>query len=120
MAETARVLGRSGRLCAAIPHPVNTAGGFRAPEASAPYVISGSYLDPARSDWVFDRGGIRMTFHSEHRPLESYARALEAAGLLIEAIREPKPPGHVMARDPAAGRWRRIPLFLQLRAVKPG
>jgi hypothetical protein len=61
-----------------------------------------------------------MTFHSEHRPLESYARALEAAGLLIEAIREPKPPGHVVARDPAAGRWRRIPLFLQLRAVKPG
>jgi hypothetical protein len=37
---------------------------------------------------VADRGGIRLTFHSEHRPLESYARALEAGGLLIEAIRE--------------------------------
>jgi SAM-dependent methyltransferase len=55
-----------------------------------------------------------------HRPLESYVRALEAGGLLIEAIREPKPPGHVVTRDPAAERWRRIPLFLQLRAVKPG
>ena len=120
VSEAARVLGRPGRLCAAIPHPVNTAGGFRVPEAAAPYVISGSYLDPARSDWVFDRGGIRMTFHSEHRPLESYVRALEAGGLLIEAIREPKPPGHAVARDKAAGRWRRIPLFLQLRAVKPG
>ena len=120
VAEAARVLGRSGRLCAAIPHPVNTAGSFQVPEATAPYVISGSYLDSARSDWVFDRAGVRMTFHSEHRPLESYVRALEAGGLLIEAIREPKPPGRIVARDPAAGRWRRIPLFLQLRAVKPG
>jgi SAM-dependent methyltransferase len=120
VSEAARVLGRSGRLCAAIPHPVNTAGGFQVPQAAAPYVISGSYLDPARSDWVFNRGGIRMTFHSAHRPLESYVRALEAGGLLIEAIRAPKAPGRVVARDPAAERWRRIPLFLQLRAVKPG
>jgi SAM-dependent methyltransferase len=120
VAEAARVLGRSGRLCAAIPHPVNTAGDFPAREATAPFVISGSYLDPGPSNWVFDRGGIRMTFHSAHRPLESYARALEAGGLMIEAIREPKPPGEVVTRDPAAERWRRIPLFLQLRAVKPG
>jgi len=120
VAEAARVLERSGRLCAAIPHPVNTAGDFPAREAAAPFVISGSYLDPAPSNWVFDRGGVRMTFHSAHRPLESYARALEAGGLLIEAVREPRPPGHAAARDPAAGRWRRIPLFLQLRAVKPG
>jgi hypothetical protein len=32
--------------------------------------------------------GIRLTFHSEHRPLEAYSRALEDSGLLIEAIRE--------------------------------
>jgi SAM-dependent methyltransferase len=120
VAEAARVLGRSGRLCAAIPHPVNTAGDFPARHPAAPFVISGSYLDPGPSNWVFDRGGIRMTFHSAHRPLESYVRALEAGGLLIEAIREPKPPGRVVTRDPAAERWRRIPLFLQLRAVKPG
>jgi SAM-dependent methyltransferase len=109
VAEAARVLGRSGRLCAAIPHPVNTAGDFPAREAAAPFVITGSYLDPGPANWVFNRGGIRMTFHSAHRPLESYVRALEAGGLLIEAIREPKPPGHVVTRDPAAERWRRIP-----------
>ncbi len=66
-----------------------------------------------------DRGGIHLTFHSEHRPLESYARALEASGLLIEAIREVKPPDHLVGRDPAARRWQRIPLFPHLRAIKP-
>ncbi len=118
--ETARVLERSGRLCVAIPHPVNTAGDFPTREAAAPFVISGSYLDPAPANWVLDRAGVRMTFHSEHRPLESYVRALEAGGLLIEAVREVKPPGHAVTRDPAARRWLRIPMFLHLRAVKPG
>jgi hypothetical protein len=42
-----------------------------------------------------DRGGIHLTFHSEHRRLESYAQAVEACGLLIEAIREVKPPAHL-------------------------
>ena len=120
VAETARVLERSGRLCVAIPHPINTAGDFPARDAAAPFMISGSYLDPAPANWVFDRGGVRMTFHSAHRPLESYVRALEAGGLLIEAIREVRPPAEAVVRDPAARRWQRIPLFLHLRAVKPG
>ncbi len=119
VAEIARVLQRSGRLCAAIPHPLNTAGSFSARDAAAPFVISGSYLDTAPLTWVSDRGGVHLTFHSEHRPLEAYMGALEAAGLLTEAIREVGPPGHVAARDPAARRWQRVPLFLQLRAVKP-
>jgi hypothetical protein len=74
------------------------------------FTITGSYLDPGPADTVIDRGGVQLTFHSEHRPLESYSRALEAAGLLIDAIREPKAPD---------GRWQRIPLSLHLRAVKP-
>jgi SAM-dependent methyltransferase len=116
--EAARVLEPSGRLCAAIPHPINTAGSFQDRDAAAPFVITGSYLDPARSAMVIDRGGIRLTFHSEHRPLEAYFRAFEAAGLLTEAIREVKPSGQLVSRDPAARRWQRIPLFLHLRARK--
>jgi SAM-dependent methyltransferase len=120
VAEAARVLEPSGRLCLAIPHPINSAGEFAARDAAAPFVISGSYLDEHPAPWVFDRAGIRMTFHSEHRPLESYAKALEAAGLLTEAIREVRPAESVGQRPSAEGRWRRIPLSLQLRAVKPG
>jgi SAM-dependent methyltransferase len=118
--EVARVLEPSGRLCLAIPHPINSAGEFAARDAASPFVISGSYLDEHPAPWVFDRDGIRMTFHSEHRPLESYARALEAAGLLTEAIREVRPSESAAAQHAAEGRWRRIPLSLQLRAVKPG
>ena len=68
VAEIARVLGRSGRLCAAIPHPINTAGSFQGRDAGAPFVISASYMHTAPLRMVVDRGGIRLTFHSEHRP----------------------------------------------------
>jgi SAM-dependent methyltransferase len=118
VAEVARVLERGGRLCAAIPHPVNSAGGFQGRGADAPFLIEGSYLDAAPADWTLDRGGIKLTFHSEHRPLEAYSRALEAAGLLTEAIREPRPPDATDAAAPRERRWRRIPMFLHLRAVK--
>jgi SAM-dependent methyltransferase len=120
VSEAGRVLQESGRLCLAIPHPLNTAGDFTDPGPAAPFVISGSYLDDVPAPWTYERGGVKMTFHSEHRPLESYARALEAAGLLTETIREVRPPDYLVAREPSTERWRRIPLFLHLRAVKPG
>jgi SAM-dependent methyltransferase len=117
--EATRVLRRSGRLCAAIPHPINTAGSFPDRDTAAPFVISGSYLDQAPLTMVTERDGTRLTFHCEHRPLEAYFRALAEAGLLTETIREVKPSDEVAARDPAVRRWQRIPLFLHLRAIKP-
>jgi len=119
VAEAARVLEPGGRLCAAIPHPVNSAGGFQGRGPDAPFLIEGSYLDTAPADWTLDRGGITMTFHSEHRPLEAYSRALEAAGLLTEAIREIRAADALVAAAPRERRWQRIPMFLHLRAVKP-
>jgi SAM-dependent methyltransferase len=119
VAEAGRVLERCGRLCASIPHPVNSAGTFQGRDGDAPFLIEGSYLDTAPADWVADWGGITMTFHSEHRPVEAYSRALEAAGLLIEAIRETRAPDPVVAASPGERRWQRIPLCLHLRAVKP-
>ncbi len=118
--EAARVLAPAGRLCAAIPHPLNTAGTFQGGDADAPFVIPGSYLDPAPLRMQARRGGVLLTFHSEHRPLQAYMDPLAAAGLLTEAIREVAVSDRVVARDPDARRWRRIPLFLHLRAVKPG
>jgi SAM-dependent methyltransferase len=120
VAEAARVLERGGRLCASIPHPINSAGAFQGRDGDAPFLIEGSYLDAAPADWVAERGGIQLTFHSEHRPIEAYSRALEAAGLLIEAIRETRAPEAVVAASPGKRRWQRIPLFLHARAVKPG
>jgi SAM-dependent methyltransferase len=120
VADTARVLRPGGRLCTAIPHPLSSAGSFQARDPDAPFVIKGSYLDASPLTWTADKGGISVTFHSEHRPLEDYSKALEAAGLLIEAIREVRPPALAASEGPAEHRWRRIPMFLHLRAVKPG
>ncbi len=117
--EVARVLADAGRLCLAIPHPLNTAGEFPGRAADTAFVISGSYLEPAPLSMVLERGGVRLTFHSEHRPLEAYFRALQDAGLLTEVVREVRPAGQ-LAREPADQRWQRIPMFLHLRAVKPG
>jgi hypothetical protein len=81
------------------------------------FIIKDSYLDEYRySDW-FERAGLEMTFHSQHRPLERYSRALEQAGMVIEAIREHRVPDHV-ADKPAARRWQRLPLFMHIRAFK--
>jgi SAM-dependent methyltransferase len=119
VAEVARVLEPSGRLCLAIPHPLNTAGTFPGKDADAPFVISGSYMAATPTRDTINRGDIRLTFHSEHRPLEAYTRALEFAGLLIEALREVVPGDDVVALDPSDRRWQRIPLFLHMRVVKP-
>ena len=119
VAEVGRVLARGGRLCAAIPHPINSAGSFVTRDGAAPFTIEGSYLDQAPADWLADWQGITMTFHSEHRPLEAYSQALEAAGLLIEAIREPRAPEELVAHQPHKRRWQRIPMLLHLRAIKP-
>jgi hypothetical protein len=48
--------------------------------------------------------------------LEAYGRALEAAGFVIEAMREPKPDDREVAGAPEEERWRRVPNFLMVRA----
>lgn len=120
IAEAARVLIPSGRLYLAITHPTSTAGSFQGGEPDAPFVITGSYLDPFRSAVRLDRGDINLTFHSEHRPLAAYSAALEAAGLLIEKLREVPASATAIERDPRNLRWLRVPMFLHLVAVKPG
>lgn len=109
IADTNRLLTPDGRLCLAIVHPINSAGSFEGPSGGeAPFVIRGSYFsDHAYHDEV-ELNGLAMTFHSQHRPLEVYSRALEEAGFLVEAIRE-------VGVDDATNKWSRVPLFLHLR-----
>ncbi len=99
---------------------MDTAGGFQGREADSPFVITGSYLDPRPLRMVAERDGVRLTFHSEHRPLETYFEALAAAGLLTETIREVKASDQAVAKRPSDARWQRIPLFLHLRAINAG
>ena len=118
IAEISRVLMPLGKLCFAIVHPINSAGRFSERTPEAPFVVQGSYLQPSRYADEVERDGLAMTFHSEHRPLESYVRALEDAGLLIESLREPSYPEAAVVAE-SSRRWQRLPLFLHIRALKP-
>jgi hypothetical protein len=59
-----------------------------------------------------------MTFHDTHNPLGAYFGAVERAGLLVEAIREPVPDDDHLAAFPYVRRWRHLPIFLLARTVK--
>jgi SAM-dependent methyltransferase len=113
--EVARVLEPGGRLCVAIVHPINSSGRFETMDADAPFVIKGEYLGTFSYSDTVERDGLSMTFHSQHRPIESYFLALEEAGLLVEALREPRVPDHAVSSG-RGRRWQRLPLFLHLRA----
>ena len=116
--EAARILEPGGRLCVAIVHPINSAGHFETTAADAPFTIAGSYLGAFDYADAVERGGRTMTFHGRHRPLESYFLALEEAGLLVEALREPSLPDYALVSE-RSRRWQRVPLFLHLRARRP-
>ena len=113
--EAARVLRANGRLCACVTHPLADAGAWESDDEDARFVIAGTYLEPTAFSAVVHRAGLTMTFDGRRFPLESYGRAVEAAGLLIEAIREPAAPEDARR----ARRWARLPMFLFFRAVKP-
>jgi SAM-dependent methyltransferase len=120
MREVGRVLAPGGFFCMAIVHPINSAGRFETTVAdeAAPFIIKGSYLGTFDYSDAVERDGLSMTFHSQHRPIESYFLALEEAGLLVEALREPRVPDRVVKTD-RGRRWQRVPLFLHLRARRP-
>ena len=98
--ETARVLAPRGRLCLSIVHPIYTAGRRN----DGAWVIEDYTTERLHTERV-RRGAAELTFANVHRPLGAYAAALERAGLLIEALREPE--------------WELVPMFLYLRVAKP-
>ena len=118
IAEAARTLAPGGRFCMAIVHPMNSAGSFEQATADAPFVIKGDYLGAFHYADTVERDGLTMTFNSRHRPLQAYFTALQQAGLLVEALREPGLPDHAIVIG-TGRRWQRIPFFLHLRAVRP-
>lgn len=105
--EAARILRDGCRFCVCVTHPMRDAGGYEAHDPQAPFAIHGSYFGKREFGPVtVRRGGHEVSFAGWAYALEEYARAFEAAGLLIEAMREPP------------DRVRDLPNFLLIRTVK--
>jgi hypothetical protein len=82
-------------------------------------VVHDTYLDEFTYVDEISIDGLQMAFHSRHRPIEAYSRALEAAGMVIETVRELGMPAEAFRLE-RSRRWQRIPLFLHLRGRKHG
>jgi SAM-dependent methyltransferase len=117
--EVARVITPGGRFATCVLHPMAEAGNFESREPDAKFVIDGSYFERREYKDTFSSAGLSMTFSSSRYPLEDYFTAFGSAGLLIEMLREPKPPDRTVERDPGERRWARVPLLLFMRAIKP-
>lgn len=110
IAEIGRILAVGGKLVMAIVHPLNSAGDFDAVGPNSPYIIPDSYTEARHYTNTRVRGGLSMTYHGIHRPLQTYTEALADAGLVIERLRE-------QGSDDPENKWSRIPLFLHIVAT---
>jgi SAM-dependent methyltransferase len=118
VAEATRVLTPTGRFCACIAHPMTDfPNRFESKNSSAPFIIT-SYFGPRRVDDTVERAGVRMTFHGWAYSLEEYMRAFEQGGLVIDCMREPRLHEAQAERRLGLARWRRLPMFLFVRALK--
>jgi SAM-dependent methyltransferase len=114
--ETARVLQPGSLFCVCVTHPVNDAGRFEHGEPGAAFHVD-VYRGRRRYDLTVAHEIATMRFVSWCYPLEGYTRALEDAGFLIEAFREPAVDKSSVS--PRGERRLRIPNFLFIRALKP-
>jgi SAM-dependent methyltransferase len=105
--EVARVLAPGGRFCFSTTHPF-----VGRPDWAE------DYFEVVRFAETRARDGTRMTFHDVYRPLSGYLSALERAGFVVEALREPVPDDAYVADHPTVERWRRAPCFLLVRAQR--
>ena len=74
--------------------------------------MDGSYFEGGHNYQEVDRDGVHMVFSGHHHPLGNHTHALEDAGLLTEAVREP-----IATR--VDGSAHKLPWHLWMRTVKP-
>jgi SAM-dependent methyltransferase len=113
--EAARLLRPGGHFCVTVSHPAMDLGRFVPTDSGSAFAIRPSYFESRRVDDTLEMDGLSVTCHGWTYTLEDYAAAFEDAGLVVEAMREPRPAA------PSANfeRWRAVPLFLMARMLKP-
>jgi hypothetical protein len=84
------------------------------PEPDALFVLHRSFFGRKRFEAVEEWNGLQRHFVGWSQLLESYMLALEGVGFTVSALREPIPDASEAWAH--LERWRRIPLFLWLKA----
>jgi SAM-dependent methyltransferase len=113
--EAARLLRPRGHFCICVSHPVTDIGRFVEAEDDEMFVLRQPYFESQRVDDLVEMDGLPMRFRGWTYTLEDYFAALRVAGLVVDELREPRPGG----TSDRFEKWRRVPLFLFLRAHKP-
>jgi SAM-dependent methyltransferase len=111
--ECGRVLRHGGHLCFCIAHPVTDMGRWLEDDDTPEFIVRSPYFERSRVEDSVERDGFRMTFRGWTYTIEEYSLALEKAGFVVDMIREPVP-----ERESPYERWRSVPLFMNVRAVK--
>ena len=111
--EIARILEPGGRLCFAIVHPLIRRDISNARPPRALRHRGGLPRSFPFSD-TEERDGLTMTFSSDHRPLRPTFWRWRSR-LRRRGAARPSIPENVLVSE-ASRRWRRLPLFLHLRA----
>ena len=118
VAEVERVLAPGGCFCFCVAHPITDVALVRSGGGQSELPEDSAYFQNMRVDTTVTQDGISMTFTGWTYTLEDYARALETAGMYVEVVREPRPTAEQVVQRASLERWRRLPLFLFVRAVK--
>ncbi len=108
--EAARVVAPGGHVALATVHALNSFG------------LSGggeSYFERFRYADRIERFGVEMTFHSVHLPLADLVGGVLGAGLVLEALREPRIPAEALEGRADGEPLTRRPLWLHLLARRP-
>lgn len=114
--EVALSIRDDGLFVFSVEHPVITSSDLSSRDSSS------------RQNWTVDdyfNTGPRITnwmggsVVKHHRTVEDYFAAVQAAGLVVEALREARPRREHFSDEALFNRRKRIPLFLVIAARKP-
>lgn len=116
LAHVCRALAPGGRLVFSVEHPVVTSSdaGWDGQHRRQSWLVDDYFrLGPRRPSWL----GGRVLKH--HRSVEAYFRAVQAAGFVVDSLRESHPRRDRFVDAAEYERRLRIPLFLFFAGHRP-
>ena len=126
--EVARILKPGGSAVIGINHPVHSfLDAQRVGESGLHFSVKHSYFGPVAYENVVRREGLELRFRGVQRPLQAYLDGFMSAGLLLDRFEEVTVPDALETTDAGAEPskakgspdWAKIPMFVDLRFVKP-